>query len=340
MTDEVGIDKDDMASLMDNGEPEEMDQGDIDAIIGNDAVEENLNFENLEQEIIHKSRMNYENLPMLDVMADRLVVQLTTSLKTHTSAAADVSVKVLEYSSYEDAIGQINIPSLLNIVHADAWNGNLLLAVDAKLLYAALEIQLGGRRSDPARAEGRNFTPIEVAIGKKFSEVILQDLSKCFSQLSQVSFEIKSTESNPQFAAISQPVNPTVRISLEISLDNRKGRVELIIPYSTLEPVRGILSKVFLGEKLGSDEQWQDHVKGEVEASFVDVRAVLHEGEMSMLDMLSWRVGDTINLDIPEDKECILYGSGVPMCNGRMGKSKNKIAVRITEVNLKDKDLK
>ncbi len=327
--------EDEMLAAM-NSAADEMEQGDIDALLGDDDEEVEKTFSSLEQEIIYKSMMNYEKLPMLEVISERMVMAMTTSLKAHTSATADISIKSLEYVAYSDAVGMIAIPSLLSIVHCDPWDGNMLAVIDAKLLYAALEIQLGGRKSQPAKAEGRNFTPIESAIGRKLTEVILRDLSRAFSQITEVDFAVSSVETNPQFATISQPGQPAVHIVLEVALDDRKGRVDLVIPYSTLEPVRGVLSKVFLGEKLGGDDLWQAHIIDEVGSSNVKLRAVLHEDDVPMVDVLSWKVGQTLDLQIPKEKLCTMYANGSPVLAGRIGQNNNKVALRTTDVFSKE----
>ena len=40
-------------------------------------------------------------------------------------------------------------------------------------------------------------------------------------------------------------------MTLKIDFDNASGKIGLILPYATLEPIRNLLLQVFMGEKAG-----------------------------------------------------------------------------------------
>ncbi|MBO9428619.1 FliM/FliN family flagellar motor switch protein [Sulfitobacter sp. R18_1] len=323
---------DEMAAAM-GQEGAAMDQSDIDDILGDKRKDhsDEPTFATVEEQMIYMSMLNYEKLPMLDVIFERLILSLTNSLKSHTSAVADVNIKMLEYTSYQEATGALPIPGLLSVVRARPWDSHLIVGMDARLLYAALEIMLGGRKAQPAKTEGRNFTSIERKIGASLTDVILKDLKDCFAQLTEVDFEIERTETSAQFATISQATSPCIHVTMEVTLDSRKGNVDFIIPYATIEPVRKLLSKVFFGEKLGGDQVWRTHLTNEVEYTNAPLQAILHEIKVPLEEVLAWKTGDTLDLRIDNDHEAIVSCAGKPLMKGVMGQKKNdSLALRVT----------
>jgi len=89
---------------------------------------------------------------------------------------------------------------------------------------------------------------------------VLDDLGAAFEPLSPVKFEFDRLETNPRFASIARPANAAIVAKLRIDMEDRGGRLELLLPYATLEPVRELLLQMFLGEKFGRDSIWESHL--------------------------------------------------------------------------------
>jgi flagellar motor switch protein FliM len=334
-----------MEAMMLGGEGAEMggplDQGTIDDLFGSDDEEEGAAaFSSLEEEIIARSMQNYERLPMLDVIFERFVLALSSSLKTHTSAIADVTISSFEYRAFSDAMLSVPMPSLLNVVDANPWNNSMIVALDAPVLNNALEIMLGGRASQPSKVDGRTFTTIERRMGASLCETMIDELSRCFSQLTDVEFSIGRTETNPQFASISQPEAPCVHIKIAITLENRKGIGHFIIPYSTLEPVRKILSKVFFGERIGGDKEWRDHLSTGIEQAHVALACTLTSFQETLSGVLGWSEGQTIELEVEQNSKVLITYNHVPLFTGATGQTNSgRAAVQIEENLYGIKDL-
>ena len=68
--------------------------------------------------------------------------------------------------------------------------------------------------------------------------VVLQDVTAAFEPLCPVEFRFDRLEVNPRFAAIWRPSNACVLVRLRGDMEDRGGKLELLLPYATLEPVR------------------------------------------------------------------------------------------------------
>jgi flagellar motor switch protein FliM len=129
-----------------------------------------------------------------------------------------------------------------------------------------------------------------------------------------------------------------VLAKLRIDMEDRGGRLELLIPYATLEPVRELLLQMFMGEKFGRDSIWETHLASELWLTDVQISAVLDEITLSLHEVLNWRVGSRILLNASPDDPVELRCGDVPMFEGRMGRKGGHIAVRIERETPKDED--
>ncbi len=207
------------------------------------------------QALINSALVSYERLPMLEIVFDRLVRLATTSLRNFTSDNVEVSLEfdhvgaVRRLSQFHPAAGHP-----LSVIKAEEWENFGLLTVDSSLIYSMIDVLLGGRRAGGViRVEGRPYTTIEMALARRMIEVILEDTHRAFEPLTQVHFNLERLETNPRFAAISRPANAAILIELRIDMDDRGGKIEILLPYATIEPIREQLLQMFMGEKFGRD---------------------------------------------------------------------------------------
>ncbi len=168
--------------------------------------------------------------------------------------------------------------------------------------------------------------------------VALSDLSSAFDPLSPVSFSLDRMETNPRFATITQSGNACVLARLRVDMGDRGGRIEILIPYATLEPIRELLLQMFMGEKFGRDSIWENHLTQELYKTDVQLQAVLGEITMSLNDVLHWKIGTRVLFGTRPEDEMELRCGQFPMYRGPVGQKQGKIAVRIERYIPPDKD--
>src|ERR1041385_1918151 len=226
------------------------------------------------QAILSSALVSYERLPMLEIVFDRLVRMLSTSLRNFTSDNVEVSLDNITSIRFGDYLNSIPLPAMLTVFKAEEWDNFGLLVVDSAMIYSVVDVLLGGRRGTAAmRIEGRPYTTIERNLVERMVNVVLNDLSAAFDPLSPVNFKFERLETNPRFATIARPANAAVLARLRVDMEDRGGRLEVLLPYATLEPVREILLQGFLGEKFGRDSIWEAHLAGELWHTNVAIEA-------------------------------------------------------------------
>jgi flagellar motor switch protein FliM len=284
------------------------------------------------QAIINSALVSYERLPMLEIVYDRLVRLLTTSLRNFTSDNVEVSLDSITSTRFGDYLNSVPLPAMLGVFKAEEWDNYGLMTVDSALIYSIVDVLLGGRRGTAAmRIEGRPYTTIERKLVESLIRVLLHDMSLAFDPLSKVNFVFDRLETNPRFATIARPANAAIVTRLRIEMDDRGGRLELLLPYATLEPVREVLLQMFMGEKFGRDSIWETHLASELFQTEVKIEAVLDEVTMSLREVMELEVGSRIVFDATPESMVELRCGDQSMFRGRMGRRGPAMAVCVEE---------
>ncbi|MDP3328132.1 flagellar motor switch protein FliM, partial [Parvibaculum sp.] len=247
-----------------------LNQDEIDSLLGFEVDESSTPQRHGIDAIVNSALVSYERLPMLEIVFDRLVRLMTVSLRNFTSDNVEVSLDNVSSIRFGDYLNSIPLPAILAVFRAKQWDNYGMFTVDSNLIYSIVDVLLGGRRGTAAmRIEGRPYTTIELNLVQRMIEVVLQDVQAAFEPLSPVTLELDRMETNPRFAAIARPANAAILVKLRVDMEDRGGRIELLLPYATLEPIRELLLQMFMGEKFGRDTIWESHLATELWATKV-----------------------------------------------------------------------
>src|SRR5450631_1519857 len=309
-----------------------LNQEEIDSLLGFSLTDVTLNDNSGIRAIIDSAMVSYERLPMLEIVFDRLVRLMTTSLRNFTSDNVEVSLDRITSVRFGDYLNSIPLPAILAVFKAEEWDNFGLITVNSSLIYSIIDVLLGGRRGQSTlRVEGRPYTTIETNLVKRMIEVVLADAELAFKPLSPVKFNIDRLETNPRFAAISRPANAAILVRLRIDMEDRGGELELLLPYATIEPIREVLLQMFMGEKFGREPIWEGHLATEIGQAEISVSAVLYEAKLPLKQLMKLKLGETLLLGIKADANISVRCGDVILTEGRMGRVGDRIAVRVAK---------
>ena len=315
------------APTMEQSSEPVLNQAEIDSLLGTDDLEDEISGI---QAIVDSAMVSYERLPMLEIVFDRLLRMMSTSLRNLTSDNVEVSLDSITSIRFGDYLETIPMPAMISVFKAEEWDNYGLMITDSALIYSIVDVLLGGRRGTAAmRIEGRPYTTIERNLVERMVTVILSDLSAAFDPISPVTFRFDRLETNPRFATIARPDNAAVLARLRIDMEDRGGRVELLLPYATLEPVRELLLQMFMGEKFGRDSIWETHLANELWSTDVELDAVLDQIVLSLNDVMNWRPGSQILLNAVPSSPINLRCGEIPLFVGGMGQKNGNMAIKI-----------
>jgi flagellar motor switch protein FliM len=283
--------------------------------------------------MLDKALQSYERLPMLDIVFDRFVRVLSTSLRNFTSESVDIDIKAINFLRFGNYINTLQMPSIVTIFKALEWENFGLIIADGGLVFSLVDTLFGGRKNSfQTKVESRPYTTIEQNVVKKLSELILSDLGASFDPLSPATFQFERIETNPKFATIARPGEAAILLQLSIQMEARNGKIDILFPYATLEPIRDLLLQVFMGEKFGKDTEWETDLQNELLTTPVKIKAILNKKPAVLHDIMSLKVGSTILMNNSPEDDVVIYSDQVKLYSGKLGRVGNKIAVNINNV--------
>jgi flagellar motor switch protein FliM len=306
-----------------------LDQNEIDSLLGIDKGTDQASKSRGIRALLDSNVISYERLPLLEIIFDRFERLLSTSLRQFTADNVDITIENITSVRFGEYLNNIPLPAGLVVVKAVGLDDYILVVYESRLIYAVVDILLGGRKARPAKIEGRSFTTIERNMVENLSEVVLNELGESFSPVAPIKFQFERMESNPRFAAISREGNAAILVTVRVNLEERDGVMQFCMPYATLEPIREQLLQQFMGEKFGHDNIWENHLAQELYHTNVELQVVLDEKKCSLNDVLNWKLGQTVLLNAKPNTNVRLKCGGIVKMIAAMGKAGDTMAVKI-----------
>ncbi|PIR37871.1 MAG: flagellar motor switch protein FliM [Alphaproteobacteria bacterium CG11_big_fil_rev_8_21_14_0_20_39_49] len=318
-----------------------LSQDEIDNLLGFSAAPAHEKKTGIEA-MLDKALLSYERFPMLEVVFDRFVRMLSTSLRNFTSDNVDVDIHSITSLRFGDYVNSIPMPAILSVFKAIEWENLALVTYNGSIVYSMVDVLFGGRKSNrPIRIEGRPYTSIEQSIVRQVTELILIDMGAAFDPLSPATFQFERIETNPRFATIAHPSDTVVLLQLRVDMEERGGNIEVMFPLVTLEPIKKLLTQTFMGESFGKDSIWELHLGKEIYNTDVVVKAILGKKKTTMEKLMKLKVGDTIILDNKASEDIDLTCEGIRVLKGKIGKVEEDVAIAVSEVinkNMRERD--
>jgi flagellar motor switch protein FliM len=325
----------DMAAAMAEMEGGTLSQDEIDSLLGFSSG--NASHAKGIMALLERSQENYERLPMLEVVFDRYVRSLSTSLRNFTGENVDITIDSITSMRFEDYLNSVPLPALMAIFQAVEWENFGLITIDSGLTYSLVDILLGGGRvSRPVRVEGRPFTTIEQDIIRSVTKMKLDEMSAAFNPLTPATFRLDRLETNPRFATIARPASAVTVISTRVEMEQRGGKADIMLPYATLEPIKDLLTQMFSGESFGSEVSWESFLSSEVRSTVVTLEARLSPRVITLKELGLLRVGTTVVMNEAPNENFDVVCKGIKMFSGKLGASGKNLAISVTDKVSKD----
>ena len=298
-----------------------VDSGDVETedIDHNDGVARGFDFGSHDR--IVRGRM-----PTLEMINERFARQFRISIFNLLRRSAEISVSGVQMLKFSEYIHSMFVPTSLNIVKIRPLRGPALCVFDPKLVFILVDNFFGGIGRH-AKIEGREFTPTEQRVISMVLELAFHDLEEAWKPVLPVKFDFVSREVNPQFANIVSPNEVVVLSTFHVELDGGGGDFQVTLPYSMLEPIRELLDAGLQSDSSEKDERWTTSLLDEIKLAEIPVNSTLTEVNLSLRDVLNFKEGDIIPIDLPD--EVTLVSNDIPLFRCEYGVSEGMMAVKV-----------
>ncbi|WP_144395181.1 flagellar motor switch protein FliM [Pleionea sediminis] len=301
-----------------------VDDGDIDVDDSDSTPGEAIPYDFTSQDRIVRGRM-----PTLEMINERFARHMRISLFNLMRRSADISINGIQMIKFGEYVHSLFVPTSLNMVRIRPLRGTCLFTLEAKLVFILVDNFFGGDGRFHAKIEGREFTPTERRIIQILLEQSFIDLKEAWSPVMKVDFEYMDSEVNPALATIVSPSEVVVVCSFHIELDGGGGNFHVTMPYSMIEPIREKLDAGVQSDRDDVDTRWTQALRDEVMSAEVDLQSTLLETRVSLRDVMNFKAGDIIPVELPE--KVVVNVGGLPSFRAKYGQSREKVALKILE---------
>ena len=277
------------------------------------------------QERIVRGRM-----PTMEIINERFARNIRIGLFNFIRKSPEISIGGIKVQKYSAFLREIVVPTNFNIVSVRPLRGSGLIVCDPTLVFAVIDALFGGAGKYHTRIEGRDFSPTEQRIITRLVEVVTVEYAKAWNGIYPLELEYQRSEMQPQFANIATPSEIVVATSFTLEIGDTTGTVHFCIPYSTLEPIRDVLYSTVQGDSNEPDRRWVNLLKEQIQAAEVDLVAELATAPATVEQLLSFKPGDFIELDLQPGIQAKV--AGVPILECHYGTSNGRYALKVDQL--------
>ena len=274
-----------------------------------------------------QDRIVRRRIPTLEMINERFSKYLRASLFKFLHRSPEIFLSGIQIKKFGEYTDGLRIPINLNIIRFSPLRGRALIVIEPNLIFTTVDNFFGGgihaHKSNP---ETREFTLTEMRVIQILIDMIFSNLKEAWEPIMELNFEYLSSEINPSFASIAGAEEIVMISSVNILLEGGSGNIDIVMPYSMIEPIRALLVTID-DDSHQHDLQWRSALRNVVLDAGVDINSILVEKTLSIKKVLQLKVGDVIPVDLPKTVQ--LKAEGIPVFSGKACSSEGYYAVQI-----------
>lgn len=276
-------------------------------------------------------RFSKDQIRSLTRIHENFARLLTTFFSAQLRTFIQISVASVDQIPYEEFIRSIPKMTILNVFEVPPLDGRIVMEVNPNIAYAMMDRMLGGKGQSVNKIE--NLTEIETKIMSNVFERSAENLREAWMNIVEIDPILTDFEVNPQFLQMVSPNETVIVISLNTTIGETTGMINICIPHVVLEPIIPKLSVHYWmqSEKKKREPQEIEILEKRVKRADLEIAVELGKSEITIHDFLLLDVGDVIELDQSIEEPLIIKIGNVPKFLGQPGKLNKKLAVQVLE---------
>ena len=277
------------------------------------------------QERIVRGRM-----PTMEVINERFARNIRVGLFNLIRRSPEVSIGGIKVQRYSAFLREIVVPTNFNLCTVRPLRGSGLIVCDPSLVFAVIDALFGGVGKFHTRIEGRDFSATESRVIQRLVETIIAEYTKAWVGIYPLELDYQRSEMQPQFANIATPSESVVSTSFTLEIGETSGSVHICIPYATLEPIRDVLYSTTQGDSGEPDRRWVNLLKQQLQDAQVELVVELAQAPATVEQLLSFKPGDFIELDLEPMVQAKV--DGVPVLDCYYGTSSGHYSIKVDQL--------
>lgn len=277
-------------------------------------------------------RFSKDQIRSLTRIHENFARLLTTFFSAQLRTYVQITVGSADQIPYEEFIRSIPKMTILNVFEVPPLDGRILMEVNPNIAYALMDRMMGGKGSSINKVD--NLTEIETKIMSATFERAFENYIEAWSTIVEIDPLLADFEVNPQFLQMVSPNETVVVISLNTTIGETSGMMNICIPHVVLEP---IIPKLSVHYYMQTDKKERvpeelTRLEKHIQHSEVKVIGELGTSEISIQEFLMLAAGDVIELNKKIDQPLLIKVGDIPKFIGQPGKAGKKLAIQVLDV--------
>ena len=283
-------------------------------------------------DLTNQDRVIRGRMPILEIIYERFIRQFRVSLSNSLRKISTISMISTDLLKFGEFVNTLPIPSCMCIVRFNELRGPALVVFESKLAYAIIDSYFGGTDRPFTKIEGKEFTTIELSFMRKVMDMAINDLEEAWAPVHKIDAQYVRTEINPQFVGVVPPSDVIIATTFEVEFESASGTIMVVVPYSTIEPIKQKLSSSFQTDNDMADTIWTTAMNAHLLETNADVVVKLGEADMTVGDLVNLQVGDVLPLNQEASGEVVAEIEGVDKYKCIIGTYKGNRAIQVTDL--------
>ncbi len=282
-------------------------------------------------DLTNQDRVIRGRMPVLEIIYERFIRSFRVSLSNSLRKISTISMISTDLLKFGEFVNTLPIPSCMSIIRFNELRGPALMVFESKLAYAIIDSYFGGTDRPFTKIEGKEFTKIELSFMKRVMDMAIGDLEEAWAPVHKIDAKYVRTEINPQFVGVVPPSEVIITTTFEVEFESASGTIMVVIPYSTIEPIKQRLSSSYQTDNDVVDTLWTKSFHDHIHSAETVAVVKLGETEMTVGDLVSLETGDIVPLGQEVSGELDVEIEGVKKLKCLVGTYKGNKAVQITK---------
>lgn len=320
---------------------EVLSQNEIDALLSALSTGE-MNAEDIKKEEEAKKvkvydfkralRFSKDQIRSLTRIHENFARLLTTFFSAQLRTYVQISVASADQIPYEEFIRSIPKMTILNVFEVPPLEGRILMEINPNIAYAMMDRVMGGKGTSVNKVD--NLTEIEKRIMSNLFDRAFENYQEAWANMVDIEPYLSEFEVNPQFLQMVSPNETVVVISMNTTIGDASGMINLCIPHVALEPIIPKLSVHYWMQTNNKEKEpaQTELMEKKLKNASIPLVAQLGSSEITIEDFLNLDKGDIIPLIQRIDEPITVNIEGTSKFIGQPGIVGKRMAIQILEV--------
>lgn len=279
-------------------------------------------------------RVSKEQMRAFHALHEGFSREMGAGLSGLVRTICEVKLISVDQLTYSEFVFSLENPTCFNLIESSGLDGHLILDLSPSIVFPIVDRLLGGGKDGRQQSSpSRPLTEIELRIAGRVTNLAIQALENAWANICPLKARVAQIESNPQLVQIVPPNEVVVLISFEISMAERRGILNLCIPFNAIEShANKLTSDSWMAYKRKVQDETQK-IKLEAGLARTGVNMVVRMASTKLTtgDLMGLEVGDVIMTDQKAKEGAEVLIGDLPAFRASAGTLKGKKAIRITE---------